>query len=263
MVRAVPRKSNRAWGRVLVIMPTFNESDSLARVAGHLLRTVPDVDLLVVDDSSPDGTGALADSIASADHRVHVLHRDHREGLGRAYLAGFGWARANDYDVVVEMDADGSHPAESLPAMLDALSQTPRPGLVIGSRWISGGSVVNWPRRRLLLSRAANTYARIALRLPIHDITAGYRAYPIDVATAASGDIGSRGYSFQIEMALRVFDAGHPVVEVPIVFREREAGSSKMSSGIVLEAMTGVTRWGFARRFSARRGRARVLGEPS
>jgi dolichol-phosphate mannosyltransferase len=263
MARAVPRKSNHAWGRVLVIMPTFNELDSLARVASHLLSTVADVDLLVVDDSSPDGTGALADSIASEDPHVHVLHRDHRDGLGRAYLAGFGWARDNGYDIVVEMDADGSHPAETLPAMLDALSQTPRPGLVIGSRWARGGSVVNWPRRRLLLSRAANTYARVALRLPVHDITAGYRAYPIEVVTAISSDISSRGYSFQIEMALRVFDAGYPIVEVPIVFREREAGSSKMNSGIVLEAMTGVTRWGFARRFSARHGRGRARGEPS
>jgi dolichol-phosphate mannosyltransferase len=263
MARAVPRRSNHAWGRVLVIMPTFNELDSLPGVVRHLLGAVPDVDVLVVDDSSPDGTGALADSIASEDPRVHVLHREHRDGLGRAYLAGFAWARDHGYDVVVEMDADGSHPAETLPAMLDALSGTPRPGLVIGSRWVSGGAVVNWPRRRLLLSRAANSYARVALRLPIHDITAGYRAYPIEVATAVSSDISSRGYSFQIEMALRVFDAGYAIVEVPIVFREREAGRSKMSSRIVLEAMTGVTRWGFRRRFSTRRGRARVLDEPS
>lgn len=263
MARVVPRKSNHARGRVLVIMPTFDERDSLARVGGHLLRSVPDIDLLVVDDNSPDGTGALADSMASEDPRVHVLHRNHRDGLGRAYLAGFGWARDNGYDVVVEMDADGSHPAETLPAMLAALSQTPRPGLVIGSRWVRGGSVVNWPRRRLLLSRAANTYARVALRLPVHDITAGYRAYPIDVVTEISSDISSRGYSFQIEMALRVFDAGYPIVEVPIVFREREAGSSKMNSGIVLEAMTGVTRWGLRRRFSGSRGRAPVPDELS
>jgi dolichol-phosphate mannosyltransferase len=244
-------------------MPTFNELDSLAGVVGHLLKTVRDVDVLVVDDNSPDGTGPLADTIASDNPSVHVLHRDHRDGLGRAYLAGFAWARAHDYDVVVEMDADGSHPAETLPAILDALSESPRPGLVIGSRWIPGGSVVNWPRRRLLLSRAANAYARAALRLPVHDITAGYRAYPIDVVMAISSDISSRGYSFQIEMALRVFDAGYRIVEVPIVFREREAGSSKMNSGIVLEAMTGVTRWGLRRRFSARRDRARALGEPS
>jgi dolichol-phosphate mannosyltransferase len=244
-------------------MPTYNELDSLAGVARHLLATVPDVEVLVVDDNSPDGTGALADALASEYPRVHVLHRSHRDGLGKAYLAGFAWAREQDYDIVVEMDADGSHPAETMPAMLDALSQLPRPGLVIGSRWIPGGSVVNWPRRRLLLSRAANTYARLALHMPVHDITAGYRAYPIDVVTAIASDIDSRGYSFQIEMALRVFDAGYPIVEVPIVFHEREAGSSKMSFGIVLEAMTGVTRWGVQRRFGARRGRARALGELS
>jgi dolichol-phosphate mannosyltransferase len=262
MARAVPRKS-RAWGRVLVIMPTFNELDSLAGVAGHLLSTVPDVEILIVDDSSPDGTGALADQLASENPRVHVLHRLHREGLGKAYLAGFAWAQERDYAVVVEMDADGSHPAETMPDMLDALAQTPRPGLVIGSRWISGGSVVNWPRRRLILSRAANVYARLALRMPVHDITAGYRAYPIDVVTAIASDIDSRGYSFQIEMALRVFDAGYPIVEVPIVFHEREAGSSKMSSGIVLEAMTGVTRWGLQRRFGGRHGRGHAPGEQS
>ncbi len=263
MDSAVPSDQNRRWGRVLVIMPTFNEIDSLARVAQHLLETVPGIDLLVVDDQSPDGTGRLADSLAAADSRVHVLHRTSREGLGRAYLAGFEWARSAGYDVVVEMDADGSHPAESLPEMLDALSRVPRPGLVIGSRWIPGGSVVNWPRSRLLLSRFANTYARLALRMPVHDITAGFRAYPIAVVTAITTDIDSRGYSFQIEMALRVFDAGYPVVEIPIVFREREAGTSKMSSAIVAEAMTGVTRWGLRRLFGARRGRAPALGEQS
>src|SRR5476651_224747 len=160
MVRAVPGKSSRGWGRVVVIMPTFNEIDSLARAAGHLLESVPEVDLLVVDDSSPDGTGDLADSISAASPRAHVLHRTERDGLGTAYLAGFAWARAAGYDVVVEMDADGSHPAETLPAMLDALQVTPRPGLVIGSRWVRGGSVVNWPWSRLLLSRSANLYAR-------------------------------------------------------------------------------------------------------
>jgi dolichol-phosphate mannosyltransferase len=239
-------------------MPTFNEIDSLARVAGHLLETVPGVDLLVVDDSSPDGTGALADGIAAANPRAHVLHRATREGLGPAYLAGFAWAREAGYDVVVEMDADGSHPAEALPALLDALASTPRPGLVIGSRWMHGGSVVNWPKSRLLLSRTANLYARIALGMPTRDITAGYRAYPINVVAAISSAVSSHGYLFQIEMALRVFDLGLPIVEVPIVFREREAGSSKMSASIVREAMTGVTRWGLQRRFCARRGTARV-----
>jgi dolichol-phosphate mannosyltransferase len=269
MASAVPSDQNRRgnqtrqWGRVLVIMPTFNEIDSLARVAGHLLETVVGVDLLVVDDQSPDGTGELADLLADSDSRVHVLHRKLREGLGRAYLAGFDWAATAGYDVVVEMDADGSHPAESLPEMLDALARVPRPGLVIGSRWIAGGSVVNWPRSRLLLSRAANTYARLALRMPTHDITAGFRAYPIDIVKAISAGIDSRGYSFQIEMALRVFDAGYPIVEVPIVFREREAGSSKMSSAIVVEAMTGVTRWGLQRLVGGRRGKVPALGEQS
>jgi dolichol-phosphate mannosyltransferase len=263
MARAVPEQSSQPWGRVLVIMPTYNEIDNLGRVAGHLLDTVPGVDLLVVDDQSPDGTGELADSLAAAHPRISVLHRASREGLGRAYLAGFAWARSSGYEAVVEMDADGSHPAETLPAMLDALSHAPRPGLVIGSRWIPGGTVVNWPRSRLLLSRAANTYARLALRMPTRDITAGYRAYPIDVVTAISSDISSRGYSFQIEMALRVFDAGYPIIEIPIVFREREAGSSKMSPSIVIEAMTGVTRWGLRRRFGGRRAPAPARAEQS
>jgi dolichol-phosphate mannosyltransferase len=263
MAGAVPNHKDRRFGRVLVIMPTFNEIDSLARVAGHLLDVVPAVDVLVVDDQSPDGTGELADLLAAADSRIHVLHRTTREGLGRAYLAGFEWANSAGYDVVVEMDADGSHPAESLPEMLDALARAPHPGLVIGSRWIAGGSVVNWPRSREALSRAANAYARLALRLPVHDITAGFRAYPIDVVTAITSDIDSHGYSFQIEMALRIFDAGHPIVEIPIVFREREAGSSKMSSAIVVEAMAGVTRWGLQRLFASRRGRAAALGEQS
>jgi dolichol-phosphate mannosyltransferase len=256
MAPDLPDDASSPWGRVLVIMPTYNEIDSLDRVASHVLSTVPNIDILIVDDNSPDGTGALADSLASASPRIHVLHRDGRDGLARAYLAGFAWARDTGYDVVVEMDADGSHPAETLPAMLDALSQTPRPGLVIGSRWVPGGAVTNWPRSRLLLSRAANFYTRRALRMPTLDITAGYRVYPIEVATAVATDVASRGYSFQIEMAVRVFDAGLAIVEVPIVFSERQAGRSKMSSGIVVEALLGVTRWGLQRRF----GGARLAG---
>ena len=252
MARAADSGGATAWGRVLVITPTFNEIESLASVASHLLETVPGINLLIVDDDSPDGTGALADQLAT-NPRIQVLHRTAREGLGRAYLAGFAWALDRDYDIIVEMDADGSHPAESLPAMLDALTGgTPHPGLVLGSRWIRGGSVVNWPKSREALSRAANTYARLALRVPARDITAGFRAYPSEVLRRISHDIHSRGYSFQIEMTLRVFDAGYPIVEVPIVFREREAGRSKMSSGIVFEAMSRVTRWGLARLFGAR-----------
>jgi dolichol-phosphate mannosyltransferase len=244
------------WGRVLVIMPTYNEAASLPRVASHLLATVDDVDLLVVDDASPDGTGALADRLAASNPRVHVLHRAGKGGLGPAYLAGFEWARDAGYESVVEMDADGSHPAEALPAMLDALSgTTPRPGVVIGSRWIPGGAVSNWSRRRVWLSRTANTYARFALRIPAKDVTAGFRAYPIEVVSKLAPGVDSRGYSFQIEMTMRVFDSGLPIVEVPIVFREREAGSSKMGGAIVVEAMAGVTRWGLIRRFASRTSR--------
>jgi dolichol-phosphate mannosyltransferase len=242
-----------AWGRVLVIMPTYNEAASLGPVAGHLLDVVAAIDLLIVDDASPDGTGGIADAMAAADDRVHVLHRPGKDGLGRAYIDGFAWARAEGYEVVVEMDADGSHPAETLPAMLDALTTTiPRPGVVIGSRWISGGGVSNWSRSRAWLSRSANAYARRALRIPAKDITAGFRAYPVEVVDELAPGVDSRGYSFQIEMTMRVFDSGLPIVEVPIVFREREAGSSKMGRAIVVEAMAGVTRWGLRRRFASR-----------
>jgi dolichol-phosphate mannosyltransferase len=236
-----------------VITPTYNEAESLGQAIGHLLDTVKGVDVLIVDDASPDGTGAIADRLATSDPRVQVLHRAKKDGLGRAYLAGFAWASEQGYEIVVEMDADGSHPAESLPAMLDLLvSASPRAGLVIGSRYVAGGAVSDWPLRRMWLSRGANAYARVALRIPVRDVTAGYRAYPIDVVTELAPGVDSRGYSFQIEMALRVFDAGYSILEVPIVFRDRAAGSSKMSRGVVLEAMAGVTRWGLRRRFGRR-----------
>jgi dolichol-phosphate mannosyltransferase len=253
MPDAVPDGSKRSWGRVLVIAPTYNEADSLERVARHLLETVHGVDVLIVDDASPDGTGAIADRLAASDPRVRVLHRAGKDGLGRAYLAGFAWANEHGYDVVVEMDADGSHPAEALPVMLDLLvSASPRPGLVIGSRYVTGGTVSDWPCRRMWLSRSANAYARVALRIPVRDVTAGYRAYPIDVVTELAPGAHSRGYSFQIEMAVRVFDAGYPILEVPIVFHDRAAGISKMSRGVVIEAMAGVTSWGLRRRFGRR-----------
>ena len=252
MSKASP--ASHPWGKVLVIVPTYNEIDSLERVVSHLLALVPGVDVLVVDDASPDGTGELADRLAKADSRIHAIHGTAKGGLGRAYITGFGWAKTAAYDSVVEMDADGSHPAETLPEMLDQLTTAqPAPGLVIGSRWVAGGSVVNWPLHRLWLSRGANVYARVWLGLPVRDITAGYRAYPIDVAVRAAHEIDSRGYSFQIEMALRVHDAGLPIIEVPIQFHEREAGRSKMSRGVVVEAMARVTGWGARRRWDALR----------
>ncbi|GAB3397377.1 polyprenol monophosphomannose synthase [Schumannella luteola] len=240
--------------RALVVMPTYDEAENLERVAGAVLAAVPDVDLLVVDDDSPDGTGDIADRMAAADPRVTVLHRTSRDGLGRAYLAGFAEADRRGYPVVVEMDADGSHPVESLAALLDAVAEPGGPGLAIGSRWVPGGRVVDWAPWRGWLSRAGNTYARLALGIPVRDATAGYRAYRLEAIRAAHlDDVHSRGYCFQIDMALRVLDAGIEVVEVPITFRDRIAGTSKMSGAIVAEAMLRVTGWALARRLGRRR----------
>jgi dolichol-phosphate mannosyltransferase len=240
-----------SWGRVLVVVPTYNEIESLEIVLGNLHRHVPAVHVLVVDDASPDGTGELAERLARADERVHVLHGTAKGGLGQAYLSGFAWAEERHYDVVVEMDADGSHPAATLPAMLDRLVDRARPvGLVIGSRWVPGGAVENWPAHRRLLSRAGNRYARAALKLDVADVTAGYRAYRAAVLHDITRNAAiPRGYCFQIDMALRAHDAGAGIAEVPIVFRERESGVSKMSRSIVVEALFLVTKWGIQRRF--------------
>jgi len=242
-----------AWGRVVVIVPTYNEIDSLEGVVTGLRSAAPGVDILVVDDASPDGTGTLADRLAARDAAVSVLHRGGKSGLARAYTDGFAWARERDYDVVVEMDADGSHPASTLPTMLDRLvAGDDSLGLVIGSRWVDGGSVENWPVYRRFLSKAGNHYARFMLRLPVRDSTAGFRAYRAPVLhEVSSPPVNSQGYCFQIDLALRVHDHGYEIAEVPIVFREREAGVSKMSRAIVVEAMVRVTLWGVRRWFSA------------
>jgi dolichol-phosphate mannosyltransferase len=234
-------------GRAIVVIPSYNEAESVERTIARLLEVVPGAAVLVVDDDSPDGTGEIADRLAAADPRIRVLHRAVRDGLGHAYLAGFRRALGEGYDVIVEMDADGSHPASALPAMLDALDGN---DLVIGSRWVPGGAVANWPRRREWLSRAANTYARLALRIPVRDSTAGYRAFRASALRAIDLDgVVSRGYCFQIDMTRRVIDAGLRVAEVPITFVDRVAGRSKMSGAIVIEAMLRVTGWGVARLF--------------
>ncbi|CAN5347172.1 polyprenol monophosphomannose synthase [soil metagenome] len=234
-------------------MPTFDEAENVERIVGHLLETVPTVDVLIVDDASPDGTGDIADRMAAADTRIQVLHRTERDGLGHAYLAGFRQVLAAGYDVVIEMDADGSHPAASLPEMLATLGDTPAAQLAIGSRWVPGGRVVNWPRRREILSRAANLYARLMLRIGVRDSTGGFRAYRATaLASLDLSSINSRGYCFQIDMTLRMLDAGYKVAEVPITFTERQAGYSKMSGSIVVEAMTRVTWWGLTRPFTRR-----------
>jgi dolichol-phosphate mannosyltransferase len=240
--------------RVLVMIPTYQERENIDRVLDRLFAAVPDVHALVVDDGSPDGTADLAARRAEGDPRLHVLRRTHKAGLGPAYLAAMAWGLERDYDVLVELDADGSHPPETLPAMIAALDAPEVPALVIGSRWVKGGSVVNWPRSREVLSRAGNGYARLMLGIPVRDATAGFRVYRADLLRRLPlARVDSHGYCFQVDMTLRTLDAGERVAEVPIEFREREFGESKMNRGIVLEAMRRVTRWGFERRVLRRR----------
>ncbi|MFV0285562.1 MAG: polyprenol monophosphomannose synthase [Demequina sp.] len=232
--------------RTLVIIPTYNERESLPVQVAAVRAAAPDVDILVADDNSPDGTGLWADECAAADEHVHVLHRPGKAGLGAAYLAGFAWGLERGYDVLVEMDADGSHRAVDLPSVLGA------PGawdLAIGSRWVPGGSVVNWPTHRRLLSTGANTYVRLMLGLGVHDATAGFRAYRADTLRELDfSAVESQGYCFQIDMAWRVVKAGGVVVEVPITFVEREQGQSKMSGAIIREALIKTTAWGMKER---------------
>ncbi|WP_434994322.1 polyprenol monophosphomannose synthase [Arthrobacter sp. Ld5] len=240
--------------RVLTIIPTYNEIESLPVTLARLRAAVPASDVLVVDDNSPDGTGDLADRAAAADDQVHVLHRRGKEGLGAAYIAGFRWGLERDYDVLVEMDADGSHRPEQLQGLLDAVH---RADLVIGSRWVRGGSVVNWPLHRKLLSRGGSTYSRLMLGLPVHDITAGFRAFRRTTLEALDlSAVDSVGYGFQVDMTFRVARLGLTIVEVPITFVERELGVSKMSGNIVFEAIANVTRWGLGARWAKLTGRA-------
>ncbi len=235
---------------VLVVVPTYNEVESLAAVLARLHDAAPEAHVLVVDDGSPDGTGRLADDLAAADPRVHVLHRAAKAGLGPAYVAGFGWARAQGWPVVVEMDADGSHPPEQLPELLAALEDA---DLVLGSRYLPGGRVEDWPWLRLAISRIGNVYTRWALRLPLTDATGGFRAVRVELLERLPFDeVASQGYCFQVDWAWRAVRSGARVVEVPIVFTERAAGRSKMSSSIVGEALARVTWWGVLDRVADR-----------
>jgi dolichol-phosphate mannosyltransferase len=240
--------------RTVVVIPTYDEVHTLPTTLAILRRTVPDVDVLVVDDASPDGTGAVADELARDDPAVHVLHRVGERGLGPAYVAGFRWALAQGYATVVEMDADGSHRAVDLPGLLAALEgldglEGPAADLVLGSRWVPGGRIENWPRWREVLSRGANRYTRLVTGLPIGDATAGFRAYRASTLRAIDLDaVSSQGYCFQVDMAMRVHAGGGLVREVPITFVERTQGRSKMSRRIVAEALVRVTGWGARRR---------------
>ncbi len=237
-------------GRVLVVMPTYNEVENLEPVLDRLRGAVPAAHALVVDDGSPDGTGELADKLAADDDRVHVLRRPAKAGLGQAYVAGFRWGRDRGYDVLVEMDADGSHAPEDLPRLLAALADA---DLVLGSRYVPGGGVVDWPAHRELLSRGGNRYTRWALRLPLADATGGYRAVRATLIDRLPFDeVASQGYCFQVDWAWRAWRGGARVVEVPITFRERVHGRSKMSGPIVGEALVRVTVWGIRDRLATR-----------
>jgi dolichol-phosphate mannosyltransferase len=241
---------SRPSQRTLVIIPTFNERENLPLILGRLRQARPDVHVLVVDDSSPDGTGQVADELAKADPgRVHVMHRTTKDGLGAAYLAGFAWGLGRQYSVLVEMDADGSHAPEQLHRLLDAVDAGA--DLAIGSRYVDGGTVRNWPWRRVALSKVANTYSRLLLGIGVHDITAGFRAYRREVLETIDLDaVDSKGYCFQIDLTWRTVDNGFVVVEVPITFTERELGTSKMSGSNIREALVKVARWGIEARLT-------------
>jgi len=223
-------------GRVLVVIPTYNERDNLPRVVPLVLDTRPEVEILIVDDNSPDGTGLLAAGMARDNPRVHALHRGGKGGLGGAYVDGFKWGLERDYQLFFEMDADLSHPADKIPAMIELSRKHP---VVVGSRYIGRRvNVVNWPITRLIISVFGSIYARVITRLPVMDATGGFNCWRREVLEAVDLDrVESNGYAFQIELKLRAWREGFQLVEIPIVFTERETGDSKMSKKIVVEAV--------------------------
>ncbi|HEY2877828.1 polyprenol monophosphomannose synthase [Nocardioides sp.] len=240
------RSAPAPLGRVVMVVPTYDEADNLAWIVRRLREAQPDVHVLVVDDNSPDGTGKIADELAAADDSVQVLHRTEKGGLGAAYKHGFRVALDQGYDVIGEMDADGSHQPEQLHLLLDALREA---DLVIGSRWIPGGSVVNWPFRRELLSRGGNLYVRLLLGVSVRDATAGYRLFRRSALEAIDlASVESTGYVFQTDMVTRCLRIGLRVREVPIEFIERVRGDSKMSGQVAAESLRRVTTWGLRER---------------
>ncbi|MGY5764548.1 polyprenol monophosphomannose synthase [Brachybacterium sp. DNPG3] len=247
MTTPISRPSTAPPPATLVVIPTYDEREALPGTLARLRAAVPYAHVLVADDASPDGTGQWADEQAAADENVHVLHRTAKQGLGPAYLAGFAWGLERGYEVLVEMDADASHRPEQLPGLLEAVRRGA--DLAIGSRWVPGGRVHDWPLDRLILSRGANLYVRGMLGLGVADATAGFRAFRADLLRELmAGDVASQGYCFQVDMTRRARAAGAVIAEVPIDFDERAEGVSKMSSGIVREALVKVTLWGAAHR---------------
>lgn len=221
--------------RAIVCLPTYNELQNLEPILSGILKAAPQVDVLVVDDNSPDGTGRLADAYAARDSRVNVLHRAEKEGLGKAYLAAFSWALQREYDLVLEMDADFSHDPRYLSALLAAARDA---DLVLGSRYVRGGGTVNWGLGRRILSRGGSLYARTVLGIGVRDLTGGFKCFRREVLEAIDLEtVQCTGYAFQIELTYRAIRRGFRVVEVPIVFADRRVGHSKMSRRIVLEAV--------------------------
>jgi dolichol-phosphate mannosyltransferase len=244
-------------GRILVIIPTYNEAENVEPIVARLRKAVPEAHVLIADDNSPDGTGDLADKLAASDDHVHVLHRQGKEGLGAAYIAGFRWGLDEGYQVLVEHDADGSHQPEQLHRLLAGLRDA---DLVLGSRYVPGGEVQNWPKSREILSRGGNIYTRLALGVPLQDATGGFRAFKRQTLEGIGlAEVASAGYCFQVDLAWRALKAGFRVVEVPITFVERERGQSKMSQKIVIEAMLLVGRWGVVHRANQFRTAVRKL----
>jgi dolichol-phosphate mannosyltransferase len=234
--------------RILVVIPTYNERENLPLIVAGVRAIAKNVDILIADDNSPDGTGEVADQLAATDSAVKVLHRAKKSGLGAAYLEAFAWAKDQGYEVVVEMDADGSHRPIDLVKILAELENN---DVVLGSRWVNGGSVVNWPKSRELLSRGGNLYTRIWLGIPLRDATGGFRAYRMSAIEKLDiSGVESQGYCFQVDMAWRAVRAGLRVAEIPITFVEREIGESKMDQSIVKEALWRVTQWGITKRTS-------------
>lgn len=241
-------------GRIVVIIPTYNEVENLPLIVGRVRESVPEAHILIADDNSPDGTGRLADEFASNDSQVHVMHREGKQGLGAAYLAGFAWSLQAGFEVVVEMDADGSHQPEQLPRLLAALRGA---DLVLGSRWVNGGGTVNWPKSRQFLSKGGSFYTRTMLGIPVRDVTGGYRAFRAStLRNLGLDEVLSQGYCFQVDLAWRAIQRGMVVKEVPITFVERTIGASKMSQKIVVEALWRVTVWGAESRWSKLRRKA-------
>lgn len=246
-------RDDNAVGRVLVIIPTYNESQNIESVTTRLRDAVPDAHVLIADDNSPDGTGDIADRLAANDDHVHVMHRQGKQGLGAAYLAGFHWGLDEGYDVLVQHDADGSHQPEELPRLLEAIADGA--DMVKGSRWIPGGSVVNWPASRKFISKGGSLWTRLWLGIPVKDATGGFNAFRASTLKGLNLDeVASAGYCFQIDMVWRTLKHGFKVVEVPITFVERELGDSKMSRNIVIEALIRTTLWGVDHRIKQVKG---------